>query len=146
MIPSKILAVLLSLIVVAACNRAGEDAVPFYSERSYRVDQISTISSDGSVFVELAEDFDNNGSKSGKNFWVHIRRISVGIDPDSNSTYIRVRGARGVSGEPDLSRVYEAMIVVRKEEQKEKWDEFLTKKKDELYGPRDVFPPNFPTR
>lgn len=142
MIPSRILAVLLISIFLVACRGSrGEGAVPWYNERSYRVEKMSTVSADGSIFVELADDVENNGSESGKNFWVHIRNLSVGFSPSSTGTYIWVRGVRMANGKIDLSHIYEAKISVRKEEQRKKWEDFISEQKDILYGPKDVFPP-----
>ncbi len=135
-------AVLLSCFLIVACRgQASQDNVPFYSERSYRLKEITIVSSDGSLLVQLADDVENNRSKSGKNFWVHVRKLSVDdSNLSSTGTYIWVRGARGMDGEPDLSRVYEAKISVRKAEQRKTWEDFLAQQKDVLYGPKDVLP------
>ena len=132
----------ISLMIMACSNSRASSDAPWYTDRSYRVEEISTVSADGFILVKLSDDVENNRSNSGKSFRVHILNLSVADRPSLTGTYIWVQGAKGVDGKLDLSRLYgKARISVRKEEQRKKWDDFIREQKDILYGPRDVLPP-----
>ncbi len=132
----RALAVLLISILEVTCGGHLQESsdIP-YVERTYQLKETSIISGDGAILIRLA---------NGNGFWAHIKKFkSTGVNSDLSGTHIWVRGQRRMLDldEVDLTRVYEVQILVRTDEQREKWDDFLEQQRDIFYGPNDVFPP-----
>lgn len=134
MILRRVLAVLFIFISLSGCvSQTSSDSL--HVERTYKLKEV--LPGDDSVLFRV-----EGGSR---NFWVHIGRISVrGFNPDLNDTHLWVQAARGVFGEVDLSRVYQAIVLPRTKEQQQKWESFIKEQKDILYGSNDVLPPDHP--
>ena len=152
MLLSRMLAVLLSLIVVVACKdsqASGEDDSRRTTNTSYKVQSISSLSNDGYLLITLSDD-EENGINRNQNIRVHVNRLEVGIMVGLSGTYVRVEGKLHVNKmDVDLSGpYYDVMLLVRTGEQFKQWKDFIEKEKDRIYGPNDVLPPkpNKPNR
>lgn len=132
--------VLLSLILLIACGDSSSHPPPNTHTHSYVMREASLLSSDGSLYIVLADD-NVNGLNRGQAFWVPVTRISTAINTQAEYTVVQVRGRRLGRDAINLAEVYDVMIVVRTGRLKDEWDEFIAEQKERIYGPRDVFPP-----
>lgn len=134
MILLRVLSVLFISISLSACGSQASSDMPF-ATRTYLLKEVSL--GDGSILFRVED--------GGRNFWVPIGRISVGVvNPDLSGTHLWVRAARGAFDEVDLSHVYNVTVLTRTGEQQQKWMDFIKVQKDILYGPNDVLPPALP--
>src|SRR3989344_4557783 len=88
----------ISLMIMACSNSRASSDAPWYTDRSYRVEEISTVSADGFILVKLSDDLENNRSNSGKSFRVNIRNLSADVRLSLTGTYVWVRGANKSNG------------------------------------------------
>lgn len=141
----RMLAVLLSLVVVVACKgsqASGEDDSRRMTNTSYKVQSISSLSNDGYFLITLSDD-EKNGINRNQNIRVHVNRLEVGIVEGLSGTYVHVEGnLHANKADVDLSGPYYGVtLFVRTEEQFKQWKDFMEKEKDRIYGPNDVLPP-----
>lgn len=144
--PCKILAVFLISVLAIRCGTAASRTNEAedhnanstrYIAGDFLLGRVLSISSDGYVLFELADD-KTNRIYSGKKVRVSISRIYTKTDSDLTGTFIRVDGREDGNG---AYFTYDARLGVRTEEQNKKWVDFLTEQKNLIYGPRDVYPP-----